>query len=220
MNSIFSIFKSSFLEFKNAPVKYLIVTLLFLLGSATCILTGVSVIAYLWFLSRSTQNQQHPFSPFQNTQYKPLLDTLSFSSRLAGRNRLTSLTTLGLFVWSLFIIRAFGFEARLFGTPLFWYFCQPLFLVMMIADAYDLNLKIAIRTAILFVRHSPASAFVIIALNFLTYAGSWLALLPFAFAEYFSLLFLVTLPLFLRTSLLYMQQCSKSLHSAIQKAYE
>lgn len=223
MKTLLFVLKLSLIEFKAAPLKHIFATLFFFLGAMTGLFTGVATIAFMWFLSRpiSSKTTQPHFTPFINTRQQRLLSVMQFSQHLAGKNRIVSLSIYGFGLWIFIFITAFGFNACFFGTPLYWYFCQPIFLMMMIADAYDVDIKIATKATYHLCRIAPMTIAILVLLNFSSFMGIWLSYIPLGGLErYLSLLILVTVPILLRASLAYFHQSASLLNNAIQKAYD
>lgn len=223
MLHIVKAFQKSFCTFAKAPLKDVLTTLLFLIGLATGLFAGFSIIAYSWFLARSTINepksQQHPFLNAQNSKF---VETIQFTQYLTGPHRLRTLTALGGILWGILFISilSFGFDKTLLGIPLYWYFCQPILLLIIIANAYAIKTKMAVKVALHFIFCAPLKTFILLLLHFLAFSGLWVCLLPlYGVENYLNILILITIPLALRTSLLYFNSISSTLNICLQKAY-
>lgn len=213
----------SIAEFKAAPFKHIVVTLFFFLGVMTGLFAGITIMAYFWFLSKpvSTRTNILHFEPFMNAQHPRLLRAMQFSMHFSGHHRTMVLSLLGFLLWILITLTSFGFHELFLGTPICWYFCQPILLLMMIVDAYDVELKIASKALWHLVSHKPIIPFSLMAISFCSFSGIWISYIPLGGVErYFSFLILVTLPIMLRTSLMLFRQFASVLNDAIQKAYD
>ena len=185
--------RDSFDRFSRDPVGEMFLTLLFLLGAVTGFLFGPAALLYLWHHS--------PQRPPASTNAVMLM-----IQRLQSGRRLPAALGLGFCIWLMALVPAL--VSPILGLPLWVFLVQPLWLMLVLADCFDLTFGVACRTFFYFLVSYPKAASLALLLAFLGFAGMLL----------FGVGLLVTFPIFTRALLAFLSQYSRQLAAAVQRA--
>ena len=185
--------RESFNRFLRDPVGEMLLTLLFLLGAMSGVFCGPAALLYLWHHS--------PHRPPTSANAVILQ-----MQRLQSGRRLPAALGFGLSMWSLAWVPAL--VSPVFGLPLWIFLVQPIWLMLVLADYFDLTFGVAFRTFFYFLVSYPKQAFLAMLLAFLGFAGMLL----------FGVGILMTFPIFTRALLTFLSQYPRQLAAAVQRA--
>lgn len=182
----------SFCRFSRNPLAESLLTALFLLAACTGILLGPAALLYLWH-----HNPQLPDSPMR---------AVLLSQHLQNSRRLPTAFWCGLILWTIALI---GLTDPEVGLPLWTLLVQPVWVILLFADRFDLTLSLAAKAAFNLFRDAPQKAWALVLLGLFGFAG----------VLCFGIGILITLPVAVRAMQLLLESSPRELASAVQKAY-
>lgn len=185
--------QKSFRHFARNPITESLLTGLFLLAASTGILLGPAAVLYLWH-----HNPQAPDTP---------LRAILLSQRLQNTHRLPTAFWCGLIIWIFAILP--GLAHPVLGLSLWMIAVQPIWMIMLLSDRFDLPLTLAGKAVIALVRTAPQKALQLLLLGILAFCGLLL----------FGIGIFITLPVAVRAMHLLLDSSPTELASAVQQAY-
>lgn len=187
-----TLLRRSFERFTRNPLAESLLTALFLLAACTGILLGPAALLYLWH-----HNPQAPETP---------LRAMLLTQRLQNTRRLPTAFWCGLILW---VVALIGLTDPELGLPLWMILVQPLWVMILLADRFDLPLPLTAKAAFNFFRDAPQKAWALVLLGLFGFAG----------ALCFGIGIFITLPVAVRAMLLLLEESPRELAAAVQKAY-
>lgn len=183
--------KAAAQDFWRNPLLEIVLTLFFLLFVITGIFLGPAAIAYFW--------HHNPSAP------PPPARTLLLGQRFSGSQRLRTCLVLGWVLWLLVLYPVWS-GSICWGLA-WWVIMQPFWVMMLIADRYDLNLTVTLKATCVFATSAPRKAGMLLLLGLLGYAGTLLGIIGIV----------VTLPIAVNASLRLLEDCHLELAGAVQR---
>lgn len=208
MQPLLPLLKKSLQAFKQSPLEMIFATVALVGATFTALFAGIALLIYLWFLSQAIQ-----YNP-QNI----MLQRMKLMLQFQGLHRLRSLTLIGFLLWFGVMFMVSSESDFIFGFSPFWFLMQPLLLVALIANRYDLPVRLSFHVAGYFILSAPAQALQIMCTALLGLSGIWCGRI-FDDASFLSILFFVTLPIAMTTAIQLFEAANETLAHAIQKAY-
>lgn len=185
--------RKSFRHFARNPIAESLLTGLFLLAACTGILLGPAAVLYLWH-----HNPQIPDTPMR---------AILLSQRLQNTHRLPAAFWCGLIIWIFAILP--GLAHPVFGLSLWMIAVQPVWMVILLSDRFDLPLNLAGKTVFTLFQTAPRTALQLLLLGIIAFSGILL----------FGIGIFITLPVAVRAMHLLLDSSPTELASAVQQAY-
>lgn len=185
--------KRSFDRFCRNPLTETLLTGLFLLAACTGILLGPAALLYLWH-----HNPQVPNTPMR---------AMLLTQRLQNTQRLPSAFWCGLILWIVALLP--GLANPILGLSLWMIVVQPIWIILLFADRFDLPLLLAAKATFNLFQDAPQKAWQLVLLGVFGFSG----LLCFGIG------ILITLPVAVHAMMLLLDSSPTELASAVQRAY-
>lgn len=190
---MFTLLQRSFNRFCRNPLSESLLTGLFLLAACTGIFLGPAALLYLWH-----HNPQVPDSP---------LRAMLLTQRLQNTQRLPTAFWCGLILWVVALLP--GLADPILGLSLWMIVVQPIWIILLFTDRFDLPLPLAAKATFNLFRDAPQKAWQLVLLGVFGFAG----LLCFGIG------ILITLPVAVYAMQLLLDSSPTELASAVQRAY-
>lgn len=187
--------KQSFDYFSRMPLTESLLTGLFLLAACTGILLGPAAILYLWH-----HNPQAVCTP-------PPMRAVLLSQRLQNSQRLPTAFWCGLILWVMALLP--GLANPVLGLSLWMIAVQPIWIILLFTDRFDLPLTLAAKATLNLFQDAPKTAWQLVLFGIFGFSG----LLCFGIG------ILITLPIAVHAMLLLLDSSPTELASAVQRAY-
>lgn len=185
--------QTSFRRFSLNPLGESLLTALFLLAACTGIFLGPAALLYLWH-----HNPQAPADPTR---------AVLLTQRLQNSQRLPAAFWCGLIIWILLLLP--GLADLILGVPAGIFLVQPVWIILLFADRFDLPLPLAAKAAVNLFSDAPRKGWQLILLGLIGFSGLFC----------FGIGILITLPVAVHAMLLLLEHSPAELASAVQKAY-